>query len=325
MRIAMFSTKPYDRRSFEGCPAAAAHAFTWLEPRLAPETAPLAAGADAVCAFVNDDLSAPVLRRLHEGGVRAVLLRCAGFNNVDLKEAARLGLPVARVPAYSPHAVAEFTIGLLLSVVRHIHRAHARTRDGNFALEGLLGFDLHGRTAGVIGTGKIGALVARALAAGFGCRVLAHDVRRDPALEAGAGLYLRPQRISRRDRQAGGGHCSFRRPDRAVRGGGARRRGGLCVRRGNLAAQLARGQARGSAGQATAARHRGAVRLSHRGQQRADDGGGAAYPLRRRRGALRQPRGRAVEGHDADPACGQRQARRPLRDRFRDHLARTGR
>jgi D-lactate dehydrogenase len=180
MRIAMFSTKPYDRRSFEAVKGA--HDIAYFEPRLAQETAPLAAGSPAICAFVNDDLSAPVLRRLHAGGTRAVLLRCAGFNNVDLREAARLGLVVARVPAYSPHAVAEFTIGLLLSLVRGIHRAYQRTRDGNFALEGLLGFDLHGRTAGVVGTGKIGALVARALAAGFGCRVLAHDLHPDAAL-----------------------------------------------------------------------------------------------------------------------------------------------
>lgn len=182
MRIAMFSTKPYDRRSFEA--ASPRHDILFLEPRLAAETAPLADGAQAVCAFVNDDLSAPVLERLAAGGARLLLLRCAGFNNVDLAAAARLGIKVARVPAYSPYAVAEFTIGLLLALIRHIPRAVARTRDGNFALEGLLGFDLHGRTAGVIGTGKIGALVARALAAGFGCRVLAYDVRPDPGLEA---------------------------------------------------------------------------------------------------------------------------------------------
>jgi D-lactate dehydrogenase len=188
MRIAMFSTKPYDRRSFEEANAApdgpGGHAFTFLEPRLTPDTAVLAHDAEAVCAFVNDDLSAPVLEALAAGGTRLIALRCAGFNNVDLKAAARLGMTVARVPAYSPHAVAEFTIGLLLSLVRGIHRAWQRTRDGNFALDGLLGFDLHGRTAGVIGTGKIGALVARALAAGFGCRVLAQDLHPDPALQA---------------------------------------------------------------------------------------------------------------------------------------------
>lgn len=184
MRIAMFSTKPYDRRSFEAANAAHGHDLHYLEPRLTAETALLARGAEAVCPFVNDDLSAPVLAALAEGGTRLVALRCAGFNNVDLKAAARLGLTVARVPAYSPHAVAEFTIGLLLTLVRGIHRAHQRTRDGNFALDGLLGFDLHGRTVAVIGTGKIGALVARILAAGFGCRVLAQDLAPDPALQA---------------------------------------------------------------------------------------------------------------------------------------------
>jgi D-lactate dehydrogenase len=181
MRIVMFSTKPYDRRSFDAVNVG--HDIVYLEPRLAPETATLAAGATAICIFVNDDASAAVLQVLHAGGTRVVLLRCAGFNNVDLDEAQRLGIVVARVPAYSPHAVAEFTIGLLLSLVRGIHRAYQRTRDGNFALEGLLGFNLHGRTAGVIGTGKIGALVARTLAAGFGCRVLAYDVHRDAELE----------------------------------------------------------------------------------------------------------------------------------------------
>ncbi len=196
MRIAMFSTKPYDRRSFEAAPGAAAHEILFLEPRLAPLTAPLAMGAEAVCVFVNDDASAPVLETLAAGGTRLILLRCAGFNNVDLHAAERLGLRVARVPAYSPHAVAEFTIGLMLSLVRGIHRAYQRTRDGNFALEGLLGFDLHGKTVGVFGTGKIGAIVARILAAGFGCRVLAHDVHPDPALQAIGVAYAPPRAIA---------------------------------------------------------------------------------------------------------------------------------
>jgi D-lactate dehydrogenase len=128
-----------------------------------------------------------VLERLASHGTRLVALRAAGFNNVDLRTAARLGIAVTRVPAYSPHAVAEFTAGLILSLARSIHRAYARTRNNNFSLEGLLGFDLHGRTVGVVGTGRIGALVARTMAAGFGCRVLAHDVREDPEL-AGCGV-----------------------------------------------------------------------------------------------------------------------------------------
>lgn len=182
MRTAMFSTKPYDRRSFED--QGPRHEIAWLEPRLSAETAPLAHGFEAVCLFVNDDASADVLGILAEGGTRLIALRCAGFNNVDLEAAERLGLAVVRVPAYSPHAVAEFTIGLLLAIVRRIHKAYTRTRESNFALDGLLGFDLHGRTAGIIGTGRIGAIVARILASGFGCRVLAHDLHRDEALEA---------------------------------------------------------------------------------------------------------------------------------------------
>lgn len=184
MRIAMYSTKPYDRRSFLAAANPSRHEILFLEPRLTAETALLAQGAEAVCPFVNDELSAPVLETLAAGGTRLVALRSAGFNNVDLKAAHRLGLAVARVPAYSPHAVAEFTLGLLLSLIRGIHRAYQRTRDGNFALDGLLGFDLHGRTIGVVGTGRIGALVARAFAAGFGCRVLAQDVAPDPTLQA---------------------------------------------------------------------------------------------------------------------------------------------
>ena len=117
---------------------------------------------------------------LAAGGTRLVALRCAGFNNVDLAAAAALGIPVVRVPAYSPHAVAEFTVGLILTLNRQIHRAYNRTRENNFALDGLLGFDLHGKTVGVVGTGKIGALVARTLQPGFGCEVLAHDVAAEP-------------------------------------------------------------------------------------------------------------------------------------------------
>jgi D-lactate dehydrogenase len=124
--------------------------------------------------FVNDYLSRPVLEELARGGTRLVALRCAGFNNVDLAAAAALGVVVMRVPAYSPYAVAEHTVGIMLSLARKIHRAYARVRDGNFELAGLLGFDLHGRTVGVIGTGRIGAIVSRIMI-GFGCRVVAHD------------------------------------------------------------------------------------------------------------------------------------------------------
>lgn len=182
MRIAMFSTKPYDRRSFEE--RGGSHEIAWLEPRLSAETASLANGFEAVCLFVNDDARADVIAALAAGGTQLIALRCAGFNNVDLAAAEAHGIAVVRVPAYSPHAVAEFTIGLLLALVRRIHKAYTRTRESNFALDGLLGFDLHGRTVGVIGTGRIGAIVARILQAGFGCRVLAYDIQRDAAIEA---------------------------------------------------------------------------------------------------------------------------------------------
>ncbi|PJI86994.1 2-hydroxyacid dehydrogenase [Sphingomonas koreensis] len=183
MRVAVFGTKGYDRRFLSEANAAHAHELIFLEPRLDLSTAPLAAGCAAVCVFVNDCVDARVLEALAGSGVRLVALRCAGFNNVDLAAAERLGIDVVRVPAYSPHAVAEFTIGLMLAVDRHIPRAWARVRDNNFALDGLIGRNLHGRMVGVIGTGKIGALVARSLRAGFGCDVLASDVVTDPELE----------------------------------------------------------------------------------------------------------------------------------------------
>jgi D-lactate dehydrogenase len=177
MMFAVFSTKPYDRR-FLGAAAAAegeaAHALAFLEPRLSPETAVLAQDADAVCAFVNDRLTEAALETLGGLGVRLVALRCAGFNNVDLVAARRLGIVVARVPAYSPDAVAEHAVAMILALNRGIHRAYVRVREGNFSLDGLLGFDLHRRTVGVVGTGRIGVAVARIMR-GFGCRVLAHD------------------------------------------------------------------------------------------------------------------------------------------------------
>ena len=195
MRVAMFSAKPYDRRSFEERNAPHGHEITYLEPRLSAQTASLAHGFPAVCLFVNDEADAPVIARLAQGGVRLIALRCAGFNNVDLAAAERHGITVARVPAYSPHAVAEFTVGLMLSLVRNIHRAYQRTRDNNFALDGLLGFDLHGKTVGVVGTGKIGAIVARILLTGFGCRVLAADPYPDDALVALGVRYGEPRAV----------------------------------------------------------------------------------------------------------------------------------
>ena len=174
MRVAAFSIQPYDRQSLAAASAGLPVEWTWLETRLEPATAALAHGATAVNCFVNDDLGAATLESLAAAGVRLVTLRCAGFNQVDLAAAARLGLPVTRVPEYSPHAVAEHTIGLMLMLDRRLHKAYNRVREGNFSLDGLLGFDLHGRTVGVVGTGRIGRRVVEILL-GFGCRVLAHD------------------------------------------------------------------------------------------------------------------------------------------------------
>ena len=180
MRVHFFSAKPYDRASFDAA-SVGRHELVFLEPRLEEATVPLAAGADAVCVFVNDVVSAPVLEALAAFGVGTVALRCAGYNNVDLDAAARLGISVVRVPAYSPNAVAEHTLALILCLNRHIHRAYVRVRDGNFALDGLLGFNLEGKTAGVVGTGQIGRIVARLLWH-LRCRVLAHDPFPDAGL-----------------------------------------------------------------------------------------------------------------------------------------------
>ena len=161
--IRMFSSKPYDRAAFERANDSFEFDLTFLSDRLTGETAQLANGAEAVCVFVNDVVSSDVLEQLAVDGTRCVALRCAGFNNVDLEAADRLGIDVVRVPAYSPNAVAEHTLALILSLNRGIHRAYARVRDGNFSLDGLVGFDLAGKTAAVIGTGRIGAIVARLL------------------------------------------------------------------------------------------------------------------------------------------------------------------
>ncbi len=181
--VALFSAKPYDRRGFDQ--AGAAHGATldveYLDTRLTEQTVPLASGSEAVCAFVNDDLSAPVLTALAENGTRLVAMRCAGYNNVDMDAAAHLGITVVHVPSYSPNAVAEHTLALILGLNRQIHRAHNRVRDGNFALDGLVGFDMAGKTVAVVGTGRIGAIVARLLWH-LRCDVLAVDPFEDEHL-----------------------------------------------------------------------------------------------------------------------------------------------
>ncbi|MFW6325073.1 MAG: 2-hydroxyacid dehydrogenase [Desulfovibrionales bacterium] len=173
LKVAFFSTKPYDRKFFECHNEKYGHDITFLEPRLNRDTVKLAKDFPVVCAFVNDKLNAENLQFLRDSGTRLIALRSTGFNNVDLETADAQGLKVMRVPAYSPHAVAEHALGLMLVVNRKIHRAYDRVRDQNFSLAGLLGFDMHGKTAGVIGTGKIGSIMCEILI-GMGCRVLAY-------------------------------------------------------------------------------------------------------------------------------------------------------
>lgn len=173
MRIAVFSTKPYDA-TYLGQANAGTHDLVFFDAGLSIDTVPLAAGAQAVCAFVNDDLGAPVIAALAEVGVQLIVLRSAGYNHVDLDAAAAAGIVVARVPAYSPYAVAEHSVAMMLTLNRKTHRAYNRVREGNFALDGLLGFDLHGKTVGIVGTGQIGEVVVRILV-GFGCNLIAYD------------------------------------------------------------------------------------------------------------------------------------------------------
>jgi D-lactate dehydrogenase len=186
MKVPFYDAKPYDRPFFVKYGGEQGIEFQFHEFRLSSETAATAAGSPAVCAFVNDTLDHACLEQLSATGTRLVALRCAGFNQIDLKAAAAFGIRVVRVPAYSPHAVAEHTVALLLTLNRKIHRAYNRVREHNFSLNGLVGFDLHGRTAGLIGTGKIGKLTARILK-GFGMEVLVHDAYPDEAWAAAEG------------------------------------------------------------------------------------------------------------------------------------------
>ncbi|MCA1990971.1 MAG: 2-hydroxyacid dehydrogenase [Coleofasciculus sp. S288] len=189
MKVAVFSTKAYDRQFLEAANSGHKHELVFFEPRLTRDTAVLASGFPAVCAFVNDQLDAETLKALTKQGTRLIALRSAGFNHVDLIAATELRLTVVRVPAYSPYAVAEHTIGLILTLNRKIHRAYNRVREGNFSLDGLLGFDMHSRTVGIIGTGKIGVVVAQILK-GFGCQLLTYDVYHNPECEALGAKYV---------------------------------------------------------------------------------------------------------------------------------------
>ena len=175
--IAFFGTKPYDESSFTDKNKEFGFEFRYYKGHLNKNNVLLTQGVDAVCIFVNDTADAAVIDAMVDNGVKLLALRCAGFNNVDLK-AAKGKLPVVRVPAYSPYAVAEYSLALMLSLNRKIHRAYWRTRDGNFSLNGLMGFDMHGKTIGIIGTGKIAKILIRLLK-GFGMRILAYDLYPD--------------------------------------------------------------------------------------------------------------------------------------------------
>ncbi|KIC96357.1 2-hydroxyacid dehydrogenase [Flavihumibacter solisilvae] len=187
MKVAFFSTQPYDRQYFNRYNKG--HEISYFEAGLNRQTASLAAGSGAVCVFVNDQLDAGVLKELHSLGVTLIALRCAGYNNVDLAAAAEMGFTIVRVPAYSPHAVAEHAVSLILTLNRKIHKAYNRVREGNFSLDKLTGFDLYGKTVGVVGTGKIGIAFATIML-GFGCRVLAFDLVANRQLEEKGVEYL---------------------------------------------------------------------------------------------------------------------------------------
>ena len=175
MKIAFYSYKSYDKEWFDNNLEDTGFDIDYFRVRLVAETAHYAKGSQVVCAFVNDDLSAPVIEALAGFGVKMIAMRCAGFNNVDLEAARKHGIPVYRVPEYSPHAVAEHALALILTLNRKTHKAYNRVRDGNFSLSRLVGFNLHGKTVGVLGTGKIGRVFAE-LMQGFGCRVLLYDI-----------------------------------------------------------------------------------------------------------------------------------------------------
>lgn len=205
MRILFFSSHGYDEESFRAANAAHGFELVFQHARLDADTAALAAGFEVVCPFVNDTVDAAVLERLAAGGVRLIALRSAGFNHVDLAAAHRLGLPVVRVPAYSPYAVAEHAVGMILTLNRRLHRACNRTREGDFSLDGLLGFDLHGKTVGVVGTGQIGRVFA-GIMAGFGCRLLACDPYPSDAVRA-LGAHYVPLNALLRDADIVSLHC----------------------------------------------------------------------------------------------------------------------
>ncbi len=182
MKIAMFSAKSYDREYFNKSNETYKHELTYYDASLNSHTATLAQGFDGVCVFVNDDLAKETISKIADGGIKVIALRCAGFNNVDLAAAHDHSIKVVRVPAYSPQAVAEHAAALILTLNRKTHKAYNRVRENNFSLEKLTGFNLYGKTVGVIGTGTIGAAFCRIML-GFGCKVIAYDIFESDALK----------------------------------------------------------------------------------------------------------------------------------------------
>jgi len=189
MKVAFFSTKKYDQEFFESINTDFNHQLTFFETALNAHTASLAKDYDAVCVFVNDDLNAETINKLADAGLKIIALRCAGFNNVDLKATEAQNIPVVRVPAYSPQAVAEHAVALILTLNRKTHKAYNRVRENNFSLEKLTGFNLYGKTVGVIGTGIIGQCFARIML-GFGCKVLAYDIKPNAELKESGVTYV---------------------------------------------------------------------------------------------------------------------------------------
>jgi len=187
MKIAFFSTQPYDRTYFEQY--SEPHTVTYFTDRLRTSTVALARDHDVVCAFVNDHLHERVLRILADMGIKLCAMRCAGYNNVDIEAAKTLGVKVVRVPAYSPYAVAEHAVALMLTLNRKTHKAYNRVREGNFSLDRLIGFDVYGKTAGIVSTGKIGQCLAKIML-GFGCRVIAYDLYKSPEMEEAGVEYV---------------------------------------------------------------------------------------------------------------------------------------
>ena len=183
MKILFYDTKSYDKDSFEQQRRNFSDIqIDYLKADLAPDTAPLARGYDAVCAFVNSNIGTETVQTLHECGVRGILMRCAGFNNVDMETAQQCGIKVLRVPGYSPEAVAEYAMGLALVACRRMHKAYVRVRENDFSLNGLMGYNFYQKTAGIIGTGRIGAAMAR-ICQGFGMRVAGYDTYQNPDLD----------------------------------------------------------------------------------------------------------------------------------------------